>query len=46
MRTNFALIKFHNFTLTELKSMYPWEREVYVHLVAQWIREQEEKEKQ
>lgn len=41
MKTNFALIKFHDFSYTELETMIPWEREVYTHLVAQHVHEQQ-----
>jgi hypothetical protein len=40
MQTNFALIKFHNYTLEDLENMVPWEREVYIILVENWIKEQ------
>lgn len=45
-QTNFALMKHHNFSLTELEDMYPFEREIYLILLENWVREQNEKIKQ
>jgi len=39
----------HNYSLTELENMMPWEREIYVGLLMEWIKEENdriEKEKQ
>lgn len=33
----------HNYSLTELENMMPWEREVYVGLLQQYIKEENEK---
>ena len=46
MRTNFALMQHHNYSLTELENMMPWEREIYLTLLAQFIEEENKKEKQ
>jgi|TARA_Y100000817_G_C16695958_1_gene472565 hypothetical protein len=43
-KTNFALMQHHNYSLSELDSMMPWEREIYVGLLAEFL--QKEKEKQ
>ena len=37
------LMKHHNFRLEELDNMLPWEREIYVDLLVQHIREENEK---
>ena len=39
----------HKYSLTELENMMPWEREIYIGLLAQWVKEENErleKEKQ
>ena len=39
----------HKYSLTELENMMPWEREIYMGLLMQWIKEENErleKEKQ
>lgn len=35
-----------NYSLTELENMMPWEREVYLALLEQYIKEQNDKAKQ
>ena len=39
-RTNFALIQHHKYSLTDIENMMPWEREVYVTLLTQYIEEE------
>ena len=36
----------HKYSLTELESMLPWEREIYVTMLAQYIEEENERIKQ
>jgi hypothetical protein len=43
-KTNFALIQHHKYSLTELENMIPWEREVYVSLLQQYIEEENMKQ--
>jgi hypothetical protein len=45
-KTNFALMQHHKYSLTELDSMIPWEREIYVMLLSQFIEEENERIKQ
>tara|TARA_Y100000817_G_C16711398_1_gene479432 strand:- start:32 stop:172 length:141 start_codon:yes stop_codon:yes gene_type:complete len=33
----------HKYSLTELENMMPWEREVYMGLLSQWIKEENER---
>ena len=42
-QTNFALMQFHKYSLTELDSMLPYEREIYVQMVVQTLKEEAEK---
>ena len=39
-RTNFAMMQHHNYSLTEIENMLPWERDIYVALLQQWVEEQ------
>ena len=34
----------HKYSLTELENMLPWEKEVYITLLSQYIEEQKSKE--
>jgi len=44
-KTNFAMMQFHKYSLTELDDMLPWEREIYVGLLNQHIEEENKKYK-
>jgi hypothetical protein len=44
--TNFALMQHHKYSLTELEAMLPWERDIYVTMLSQYIEEENEKIKQ
>jgi len=46
MRTNFAMMQHHNWSITELGDMMPWEREIYLTLLSQYIEEENKKQKQ
>ena len=45
-RTNFALMQYHKYSLTELENMMPWERDIYTSLLAQYIEEENLKRQQ
>ncbi len=45
-KTNFALMQHHKYSLTELENMMPWEREVYVSMLVQYIKEENDKIRQ
>lgn len=44
-KTNFALIHHHKYSLTELEDMIPWEREIYIAQLVQFLKEEEERNK-
>ena len=33
----------HQYSLTELDNMLPWEREIYITLLGNWIKEENER---
>ena len=35
----------YNYSLTELENMMPWEREIYLTLLMEWIKKEEEERK-
>tara|TARA_B110000467_G_C18266621_1_gene449695 strand:- start:329 stop:511 length:183 start_codon:yes stop_codon:yes gene_type:complete len=37
---NFSMMQHHNYSLTEIENMIPWEREIYVGLLLNWIEEE------
>lgn len=46
IETNFIMTKEHNFSLTEIENMLPWERQIYIGLVVNYVKEQKEKMEQ
>ena len=34
------MIQYHDWSLTELENMLPWEREIYVGLLVEYVEEQ------
>ena len=39
-KVNFALMQHHKYSLTELENMIPWEKEIYLSLLMQYIEEE------
>ena len=42
-RTNFVMVQHHKWSLETLENMLPWEREVYVQQLVDYIEEENEK---
>ena len=36
------MMQHHNYSLTELENMIPWEREIYIGLLLNFIKEEKE----
>tara|TARA_Y100000310_G_scaffold339649_1_gene432946 strand:- start:212 stop:355 length:144 start_codon:yes stop_codon:yes gene_type:complete len=34
------MMQHHGYSLTEIENMMPWEREVYIKLLSDWIEEE------
>ena len=41
--TNFALMQHHKYSLSELETMLPWERNIYVGLLVNYLKEEKER---
>lgn len=39
-------MQYHKYSLTELENMIPWEREIYLELLKQYIEEEKLKQQQ
>jgi hypothetical protein len=39
------MMQHHNYSLVDLENMMPWEREIYVGLLLEFIQKQEEEQK-
>ena len=42
-QNNFGLMKHHNWSLTDLEEMLPWERDIYLLLTEQWVEKENER---
>ena len=40
------MMQHHNYSLTELEDMIPWEREIYIGLLMSFLQEEKEKMEQ
>jgi len=45
-KITFALMQHHKYSLTEIENMIPWEKDIYVTLLEQYIEEENLKNKQ
>ena len=41
--TNFSLMQHHNYALFDIDNMMPWEREIYVDMLIEHIKEENKK---
>ena len=39
-RNNFALMQHHKYSLTEIENMLPWEREIYIAMLVDYIEKE------
>tara|TARA_R100000008_G_scaffold47199_1_gene27929 strand:+ start:165 stop:338 length:174 start_codon:yes stop_codon:yes gene_type:complete len=39
-KINFSLMQHHKYSLTEIENMMPWERDIYLTLLNQYIEEE------
>jgi hypothetical protein len=42
-KTNFGMMQHHNYSLSELEDMMPWEREIYIGLLLNYLKEEKER---
>ena len=40
METNFSLMQHHNWSLNDIESMLPWEKDVYVNYLIKYLEKQ------
>ena len=39
------MMQHHQYSLTEIESMIPWERDIYINLLMQYLEEEKERQK-
>lgn len=42
-KTNFNLMQFHKYALSDIENMMPWERSLYIDLLKAHLQEEKEK---
>lgn len=42
-KMNFALMQYHKYSLTEIEEMIPFEKEIYVALLVQFLEEEKKR---
>ena len=42
-KTNFGMMQYHKYSLTEIENMMPGEREIYIGLLMEHIKEENER---
>ena len=45
-KLNFALMQYHKYSLTEIENMMPWERDIYLSLLKDYIESENLKRQQ
>ena len=45
-KLNFSLMQYHKYSLTEIENMMPWEREIYLTLLKDYIESENLKRQQ
>ena len=45
-KTNFDLMQHHKYSLAEIDNLIPWEKEVYVNMLIDLIKEEELRQRQ
>lgn len=41
-KTNFSLMQHHKYSLSDIENMMPWEKFVYIDMLKQYIKNQED----
>lgn len=45
LQSNFAMMHHHKYSLHDIENMLPWERRLYIDLLIQHVKEENEKQK-
>ena len=46
IKTNFSLFLHYKMNFSEIDNMIPWERDIYVEMIKQYVKEQEQKQRE
>jgi len=43
LESNFAMMQHHKYSLNDIESMLPWERRIYIEMLVNYVKEENEK---
>jgi len=43
LQNNFDMMQHHKYSLADIESMLPWERRVYIAMLIEWVKEENER---
>ena len=46
MNVMFSMMQHHKYSLTELENMMPWEREIYVDMLVEHLKEEKKRQEE
>ena len=46
MNVMFSMMQHHKYSLTELENMLPWEREIYVDMLVEHLKEEKKRQEE
>ena len=46
MNVMFSMMQHHKYSLTELENMMPWEREIYLDMLIEYIKDENKKQEE
>ena len=46
MNVNFSMMQHHKYSLTELENMLPWEREIYMDMLLEYLTEEKKRQEE
>jgi len=44
--TNFALVQYHKWSLESIENLIPWERDIYISMLMEYLKEEERRYKE
>tara|TARA_B100000287_G_scaffold362442_1_gene355712 strand:- start:8782 stop:8958 length:177 start_codon:yes stop_codon:yes gene_type:complete len=45
-KLNFSLMQYHKYSLTEIENLIPWERDIYVGMLQQYLEDEKLRQQQ
>ena len=46
LRTNFAMMQYHNYSLSDIEGLIPWERDLYITMLLEHLEKEKQKQEE